>query len=136
MARHSQPIRLDARPHGVVLARPLAKALVLAGAGGTRFALGWPVAPLGALPLAAAAVLGLRAVWRWERTRLVVTDDELRMVYGTLRRRAATVSLDRIAHVEVEEGIFGRLLGYGTLVAGELEIPHVAHPREVARLLR
>jgi hypothetical protein len=35
-------IRLDARPHGVVLLGPLAKALVLAGAGGVLLALGWP----------------------------------------------------------------------------------------------
>jgi hypothetical protein len=33
----------------------------------------------------------------------------------------------------VEEDVLGRALGYGTLIAGELEIPYV--PREVARLL-
>jgi uncharacterized membrane protein YdbT with pleckstrin-like domain len=131
-----EPVRLDARPHGVVLAAPLAKALVLAGAGGALFALGWPVAPLGALPLAAGAVVALVAVWRWERTRLVVTDKEVRIVSGTLRRRAATVSRGRVGTVEVEQGVLGRLLGYGTLVAGDLEVPYVAHPDEVTRLLR
>lgn len=128
-------IRLDARPHGIVLAGPLARALVFAAAGGALFALGWPVSPLGALPLATAAAIALRAVWRWERTRVIVTRDELLVVTGTLRRRAATVPLSRIGPVEVEQGVFGRLLGYGTLVAGDLELRHVARPRAVARLL-
>jgi membrane protein YdbS with pleckstrin-like domain len=134
--QHSASVRLDVRPHGVVLARPLSKALVLAAVGGVLFALGWPVSPLGALPLAVAAAIALRAVWRWERTRVVVTGDELRVVTGTVRRRAATVALSRIGAVEIEQGVLGRLFGYGTLVAGELEVPYVARPRAVARLLR
>ena len=135
-SRDTTSIRLDARPHGVVLARPLAKALVLAGVGGAVLALGSPLSPLGAIPVAVAAVIGLRSVWRWERTRVVVTRDELRVVTGTLRRRAASVSLSRIGPVEIEQGVLGRLFGYGTLVAGELEVPYVARPRAVARLLR
>lgn len=99
-------------------------------------AIGWPVSPVGALGVAAAAVVALGAVWRWERTRMVVTSDELRVVTGTLRRRSASVALSRLGSVEVEQGVLGRLLGYGTLVAGELEVPHVARPRAVARLLR
>jgi membrane protein YdbS with pleckstrin-like domain len=132
----STPIRLDARPHGVVLAGPLAKTLVLAGAGAVLLAIGWPVSPLGALGVGAAAVVLLAAVWRWERTRLVVTSDELRVVSGTLRRRSASVALSRLGPVEVEQGVLGRVLGYGTLVAGDLEVPHVARPRAVERLLR
>jgi membrane protein YdbS with pleckstrin-like domain len=131
----SPPVRLDTRPHGVVLARPLAKALVLAAAGGVLVTLGWPVSPVGALAVATAALVALGAVWRWERTRVVVTSDELRVVSGTLRRRSASVALSRVGPVEVEQGLAGRLFGYGTLVAGDLEVPHVARPRAVARLL-
>jgi membrane protein YdbS with pleckstrin-like domain len=134
--RPSTAVRLDARPHGVVLARPLAKALVLAAAGAALIALGWPVSPFGALPLAVAAAITLRAVWRWERTRLLVTDDDVSVVFGTVRRRAATVARGRIGPVEIEQDLFGRLFGYGTIVAGELVIPYVARPREIARLLR
>ena len=115
---------------------PLAKALVLAGAGAVLLTIGWPVSPLGALGVGAAAVVLLGAVWRWERTRLVVTSDELRVVSGTLRRRSASVALSRLGPVEVEQGVLGRVLGYGTLVAGDLEVPHVARPRAVERLLR
>jgi hypothetical protein len=45
------------------------------------------------------------------------------------------VHLGRLAKVEVEESFAGRLLGYGTLVAGELQIPYVSRPREFRRLL-
>jgi membrane protein YdbS with pleckstrin-like domain len=124
------------RPHGVVLARPLGMAVLLAAVGGSLVALGWPASPFGAVLVAVAALLALRAVWRWERTRVVVTGDELRVVTGTLRQRSATVALSRVGAVEVEQGILGRLLGYGTLVAGDLEVAHVARPRAVARLLR
>jgi membrane protein YdbS with pleckstrin-like domain len=129
-------IRLDARPHGVVLLAPLVKALVLAAAGGILLALGWPASAFAVVPLALGAVIAVRAAWRWERTRLVVTDDEVSVVAGTLRRRSATVPLVRLGPVEVEQGVVGRVLGYGTLVAGDLEVPYVARPREVARLLR
>ena len=37
--------------------------------------------------------------------------------------------------VEVEQSLIGRALGYGTVVAGDLEIPHVPQPRDVYRLL-
>jgi hypothetical protein len=46
------------------------------------------------------------------------------------------VTLARAGAVEVEQSFLGRLLGYGTLVAGELEVPYVARPADVARLLR
>lgn len=134
--RGSSPVLLDARPHGVVLARPLVKALALTAAGAALLAVGWPATPVGALSLALAAAIALRAVWTWERTRLVITDDEIGVVTGTLRRRAARLPLGRVGAIEVEQGPLGRLLGYGTLVAGELEIPHVAHPADVARLVR
>ena len=136
LRRDAATVRLDARPHGIALARPVAKALLLAGVGGALLAAGPPAAVLAVVPLAIAAGIALRAVWRWERTRVVVTHEELRVVTGTLRRRSATVALGRVSAVEVEQGVLGRLLGYGTLVAGDLELPHVARPRAVARLLR
>ncbi len=130
-----EEVQLDARPHGIVLARPFAKALALAAAGGLVVSLGWPATPFGALAVAAGALLALLAVWRWERTRVVVTSERLLVLSGTVRRRGVSVRLARLGPVEVEQSALGRLLGFGTLVAGDLEIPHVARPREVCRLL-
>ena len=135
LASHEERVYLDARKHGVVLVRPLLRALTLAGLGGVAFLLGWPVSVAGATLLAASAVLALAAVWRWDRTHVVLTTDKLFVVHGVLHRRAAAVRLARLGAVELEQSLFGRLLGYGTLVAGELEIPGIAEPREVYGLV-
>jgi uncharacterized membrane protein YdbT with pleckstrin-like domain len=82
-----------------------------------------------------AAAVCLRAVWRWERTHLVVTTDKLCLVDGTLRRRASTVRLRSVENLELDQSLLGRLFGYGTLVAGPLEIDHVPEPRRVYRLV-
>ncbi len=130
-----EEVFLDARRHGVVLARPLGQALLLAVVGGTLTAFVWPLAVAGALLVALAAVMALRAVWGWERLRLVVTGDRLYVVEGTLRKRARQIRLGRIDAIDVEQSTAGRMLGYGTLVVGPLEIEHVPKPREVTELV-
>ena len=108
---------------------------MLAGLGGFLLAQPWPLQLPGALLVVAGALLSLRAVWKWERTHLVVTTEKLFVVDGTLRRRASSVRLRSVENLELEQSLPGRLLGYGTLVAGPLEIDHVAEPRNVYRLV-
>jgi uncharacterized membrane protein YdbT with pleckstrin-like domain len=135
-----EEVRLEARPHGIALAVPLARALLVTGVGAALVVLGprvtWILAPVGAGLLGAAAVLALAAVLRWDRTMLVVTTEKLFVQHGVLARRAAAVRLSRVGTIEVEQSLPGRLLGYGTLIAGNLEIPYVARPRDVCRLAR
>ena len=135
LATPQERVVFDARKHGVVLMRPLARAFALAAVGGAAFLLGWPVSVAGATLLAVAAVLALAAVWRWDRTHVVVTTEKLFVVHGVVHKRAAAVRLARLGTVEIEQSLGGRMLGYGTLVAGELEIPWVAEPREVYGLV-
>ena len=87
--------------------------------------LGWPFSVAGALLQALAAALAVVAVWRWERTQLVVTDEQVFLVQGTLRRSARSVPLERVLDISVEQTLLGRVLGYGTVVAGALEIRYV-----------
>lgn len=129
-------VLVDERRHGIVLVRPLARALVLAAVGALGFALGWPGSAAGAVLIVAAAGYALAAVWRWDRTHVVVTDEQLAVVHGVLRRRAAAVRLAKVSTVELDQSLLGRLLGYGTLVAGELEIPCVPRAREVSALVQ
>jgi hypothetical protein len=130
-----EEVRFEARPHTAALVRPLARALVLALGGGVLVGLSpaW-LGVLGALMLGLGAVLALGAVWRWDRTSLVVTTEKLLVVYGIAQRHAAAVRFARVGPVEVEQTIVGRLLGYGTLIAGDLEVPYVPDPRRVCRL--
>ena len=135
-----ESVRLEARPHGAALVRPLAPAIVLAVVGGALVILGapwaWALGVVGALLLAIAAVVAFLAVWRWDRTEVVLTDEKLFVTYGLAQRRAAAVRLERVGAVEVEQSLVGRLLGYGTVIAGNLEIPYVPRPGEICRLLR
>jgi membrane protein YdbS with pleckstrin-like domain len=131
-----EQVCLRARRHGAILARPLATALGLFAVG--LFALTlpwWPATVAAALAMAAGAVLALRHVWRWEHTQLVVTTEKLFVVHGTVRRRAAAVRLRSVHSLEMEQGLLGRILGYGTLVCGPLEVSHVARPRQVFHLV-
>ena len=120
---------LDARRHGVVLVRPLCRALVLALLGSDRLSrrlarVRSPAPRCSCL----AAVVAIAAVWRWDRTHVVLTGEKLFVMHGVVRRRAAAVRLERVGTVEIEQSLPGRLLGYGTIVAGDLEIRCVAKP--------
>jgi uncharacterized membrane protein YdbT with pleckstrin-like domain len=126
---------LEERRHAVVLAGPFLRALGLATVGIGLMAIGWPASIAGVALQALGAFVALRAVWDWERTRVVLTTEKLFVVHGTLRRRAAAVRLARVGAVEIEQSLLGRLLGYGTIVAGELEIEYVPGPRRVYGLV-
>jgi uncharacterized membrane protein YdbT with pleckstrin-like domain len=128
-------VYLDARRHGVVLVRPLGRALLVALLGAVAFLGGWPVSAAGAVLLCIAAAGAVAAVWRWDRTRVVLTGEKLFVVHGTLRRRAAAVRLTKVQTIEIEQSVLGRVLGYGTVVAGDLEITAVADPAEMHGLL-
>ena len=87
---------LEMRRHGVVLARPLIRSGGVAIAGIFILTLPWAAAAgIGAGLIAVAAAFTLRAVWQWERTRIVVTTEKLYVVNGTLHRRTKAVKLGR-----------------------------------------
>jgi uncharacterized membrane protein YdbT with pleckstrin-like domain len=118
----------------MALARPLLRALVLALAGGACFLAPWTAAAaVGAVLLALAAVIAVMGVARWDRTHLLVTGNTLVVEHGFLRRTSASVSLNGTV-LEIERPLLGRILGYGTVVAGELEIDCV--PRQLTRVLQ
>jgi membrane protein YdbS with pleckstrin-like domain len=128
-------IHLDSRRHGIVLLPALLRAFGLAAVGGFLFSLPFPLPLAGAALVVVAALYALRCVWKWERTHVIVTDEQLALVRGTLRRRIAAVRLERVGAVEVDQHLIGRLFGYGTLIAGPLEITHVPQPRSVYGLV-
>ena len=107
---------LDARRHGVVLVRPLLRALLLAAAGWAAFIGGWPFSIAGAPLLVVAAFVATAAVWRWDRTHIVLTGDRLVVAHGVVRKRVAAVRLAKIGTVEIEQSLLGRVLGYGTVL--------------------
>src|SRR5207247_3335847 len=123
-----EQVYLEERRHGVVLVGSFLRALVFAVPGVAGVVLGWPVTIVGAVLLGVAAAIVLRAVWRWERTLVVLTTEKLFVVSGTLRRRAAAVRLARVGPGEVGQSLRGRVLGYGKVVGGEPEVRDVSDP--------
>lgn len=137
-AEHGESVRLDARPHGVALVRPLLRPLALVGAGAVLLVVGeqyWIAGVIGAALLVVAALLAFRAVLRWDRTRLLLTSERLTVVYGVARRRSASVALAHAPALELEQGILGRIFGYGTLIAGDFEVPFVPDARRIRKLV-
>jgi membrane protein YdbS with pleckstrin-like domain len=131
-----EQVYLESRRHGIVLMGPLLRALALALAGiACLILLSWPFSLVSPLLIGVGAFVALRCVWRWESTRVVVTRDRLLVSTGILRHREAAVRLSKMGTLEVEQTVLGRLLGYGTLVAGELEVSCVPQPRELCRLV-
>lgn len=135
MLAPGERVCLESRRHGIVLARAFGRSFVLLACGSALLAAGLPWSAGGAFLVTTAAVLALIAVWRWDRTTVVVTTQKLFVVHGILRRRAAAVRFSRVGAVEVDQSLVGRLLGYGTLVAGDLEIEFVPQPRRVYALV-
>lgn len=130
-----EEVCLEARRHGIVLAAPLVWAIVISGVGGVLTTARSPLSVAGAILVGLSAFVALRAVWRWERTKVVVTTDKVFVVAGTWRRRAQAVRLAAVEAVELEQTLVGQLLGYGTVVVGPLAIDHVPKPKSLYRLL-
>jgi uncharacterized membrane protein YdbT with pleckstrin-like domain len=135
LADPEERVFLDARRHGIVLVRPLSRALAATVVGGALLALAWPLAVAGAVLMAVGALLSVRAVWAWERTRVVVTNEKVFLVHGTWRRHAKAVRLRAVEAVELDQSLPGQLLGYGTVVVGPLALDNVAEPKRVCQLV-
>jgi uncharacterized membrane protein YdbT with pleckstrin-like domain len=134
--RRDEEVVLDARLHGAVLARPIFRSALLVALGVAVLLVPFPpAAVLGAVLVAAGAFFTLRAVWQWERTRLVVTTEKVYLLNGTLHRRAKAVRLKTIEAIEIDQPLLGQLFGYGTVFVGPLKVGHIARPGDVCDLV-
>jgi uncharacterized membrane protein YdbT with pleckstrin-like domain len=135
---HAAPqerVCFDVRRHGVVLMRPFLWASTLLVVGLFLMALPWPVPVAAPLVMGIGAVSAIAAVWRWDRTRFVVTTEKVFLVEGVTRKRAAAVRLRGLRSITLEQSLWGRMLGYGTLHAGPLEVEHVPSARQARDLV-
>jgi uncharacterized membrane protein YdbT with pleckstrin-like domain len=128
-------VRVETRRHGIVLMRPFARSVALALLGAVLLSLRWPLPVAGAVLVAVAALLALSAVWRWDRTRLVVTSEKVVLEQGLLLRSSCAVLLGSLGAFALEQSILGRLFGYGTLVVGPLRVRYAPDPRRLSGVL-
>jgi hypothetical protein len=65
----------------------------------------------------------------------VVTTEKVFLLQGVTRRRASAVMIQSVHLISLEQTLPGRLLGYGTLQAGPLEVEYVPDPKHVRDLV-
>ena len=119
-------VHLVTREHEVVLVGPFLRAcIVLTACSYASVRVAKTGAPL-PLRLLAVGILGLlalrtlvrlaRAVGRWQRRVLVVTDTRALLLHGAISRRVAALPLDAVHDIEVVRARPGWVFHYGGLV--------------------
>lgn len=86
------------------------------------------------VPLAAAAVLALGGLYRQKASEFAVTNKRVVVKTGMLHRRSTETMLRQVEGITVDQGIFARMLDYGTIViegTGSDRVPYegIAHPQ-------
>jgi len=78
---------------------------------------GWEVIILGAAAVfgALAAVSALRAWFKRWTTEIAVTNKRIIYKRGFIWRHTAEMNMDKVASVDVDQSILGRILNYGSV---------------------
>jgi hypothetical protein len=121
-------VHLVSREHGVVLLAPFLRAVMVVAASAAAAILIAGLGVLGPVRLVLAGLAALaaahallqlaRAVGRWQRRLLVVTDRRAVLLAGGLSRRAAVFPLSAISNIEIVRPAAGRVLHYGGVLVG------------------
>jgi hypothetical protein len=121
-------VHLVSREHGVVLLAPFLRAAMIVAASATAAILAAGLGVLGPARLVLAVLAALaaghallqlaRAVGRWQRRVLVVTDRRAVLLAGGLGQRAAVFPLSAISDIEIVRPAAGRVLHYGGVLVG------------------
>lgn len=86
-------------------------------------------------------VPGLIMLVRIWTTEIAVTNRRLIYKRGWIARKTDEINLNRIEEVNLEQGVLGRMLGYGKVFcqgtgAGEIDLPTMADPLRFKRALQ
>ena len=118
--RPGETVQFHGSLHWLIYARGLL--LVLAGLVVLGVALAVPDRSLGRGLAVGAAALLLIAAWRLivagirrQAVEFVVTDKRVIYKTGLLSRHTAEINISKIESVDVDQGILGRIFGYGTV---------------------
>jgi uncharacterized membrane protein YdbT with pleckstrin-like domain len=60
---------------------------------------------------------------RYRSTEMAITNKRVVAKFGFIKRRTIELSLAKVESVQVEQGVFGRIFGYGTLVVSGAGVP-------------
>ncbi len=115
-----ETVRAIGRPHWVVFLRALlllivgAALLVLAGSDAARQAAPIPLI-LGGIVLALGLLAFLLAWFERAIVELAVTNHRVIYKKGFIRRHTVEMNMDKVETVNVDQTLWGRILGFGTI---------------------
>lgn len=95
--------------------------------------------PLGAFFLVVGVVLLVKAWIHSFSTELVVTNKRVIAKFGFIKRSTTELLHSKVESFNVDQGIMGRILNFGTVIVNgtggaHTPIPHIAAPLEFRRL--
>jgi uncharacterized membrane protein YdbT with pleckstrin-like domain len=91
--------------------------------------------------LVAALLVAAIAFVNWHSRRVILTEKRLRVVSGVLGERVTSIFLGTIESGGVQQGILGRILGFGTIILRDRKgtvhhLKKTAQPTEFLRQLQ
>lgn len=92
----------------------------------------------GVLVCLIGVIMEIRAAITKATTELAVTSKRVIAKVGLIRRATMELNHSKVESLNVNQGIFGRLFGYGTIVVngtggGATPVPGIDHPMEFRR---
>lgn len=104
----------------------------------------WFLSPLIFLGLVTLPFLGLGLIFlisaylKYISTEIAITNKRVIAKFGFISRKTTEISIDRIESIQVDQGIWGRIFNYGSLVVSgagnpQAPIPGISKPLEFRR---
>jgi uncharacterized membrane protein YdbT with pleckstrin-like domain len=85
------------------------------------------------IPLVIGLGILIYAYIRMKSTELAITNKRIIAKFGFIKRSTTEIQLNKVESIQVEQGVIGRMLDYGTLTvtgtgASFAPIPNIADP--------
>lgn len=104
----------------------------------------WFLSPLILLGLATLPLLGVGLIFlisaylKYISTEIAITNKRVIAKFGFISRKTTEISINRIESIQVDQGIWGRIFNYGSLVVSgagnpQAPIPGISEPLEFRR---
>jgi uncharacterized membrane protein YdbT with pleckstrin-like domain len=97
------------------------------------------IAPIGAIVIIAAIYLFLKALLAVISTELAITTKRVIAKFGFIRRKTIEMNHTKVESFNVDQSIFGRIFGFGTLTINgtggvRTPMPSISKPLEFRRI--
>lgn len=104
----------------------------------------WFLSPLILLGVVTLPIFGLGLIFlisaylKYISTEIAITNKRVIAKFGFIRRKTTEINIDRIESIQVDQGIWGRIFNYGSLVVSgagnpQAPIPGISEPLEFRR---